>query len=85
MFVKVWDWKEETLKILNREKIYEDKLVTLLFNYYITSIDGIGDIEDKDKKISGSNLAWLSFQELFSSIVSKAILFETHWSLHQFH
>lgn len=41
---------KKTIDILRKEKAYEDELVHTLGNYYLISLDGITDINDKERK-----------------------------------
>ena len=43
--------QKETLQILNKEKDYEDQLVSTLTIYFLESIDNLKDIDKKTKQI----------------------------------
>ncbi len=66
--------KDRTLERLNKEKEYEDSLVERLNSYFIDSLPGISDLNDKEKaKIKESLLIILDESKRHSYLFNQMI------------
>jgi hypothetical protein len=66
--------KNNTLSRLNKEKEYEDSLSERLTSYFITSVDGIQELSDKEKaKIKDSLLIILDETKRHSYLFNQLV------------
>ena len=56
--------QEKAIKILSREKGYEEKLVDDLVNYYLFSLYTIEDIEPRHKELIKTNLTTITHESI---------------------
>jgi len=70
--------QKELLKILNRERDYEDGIAKDLFAYINYSLDDISDLTSKEKDMIGAVLSTIAHEsaghyQMFTKLIEKCI------------
>lgn len=66
--------QKEALDRLNKEKAYEDKIAGDLLNYYIVSLEEIGELSEKEKDKLRESLSKIAHDSQMHSNMFSALI-----------